>query len=66
MKRIFAIVLTLVIVFLCGCGNKTPETQGKVTESEITTTDEVSFYLSIPTGSTYLTYVDDIVVRAYK
>ena len=40
MKRIFAIVLTLVIVFLCGCGNKTPESQGELTESKITTTDE--------------------------
>jgi len=37
-----------------------------ISTPEITTTDEVSFYLSIPTGSTYLTYVDDIVVRAYK
>ena len=40
MKRIFAIVLTLVIVFLCGCGNKIPESQGELTESKITTTDE--------------------------
>jgi hypothetical protein len=42
MKKIFAIILTLAIVCLCGCGNKTPEAQGELTESNITTTNEIT------------------------
>lgn len=42
MKKFLNVFLACCILFLSGCGNKTPEATGEFTESNITTTDEIT------------------------
>lgn len=42
MKKFLNILLACSILFLSGCGNKTPEPMGELTESNITTTNEIT------------------------
>lgn len=42
MKKFFNIFLACSVLFLSACGNKTPEASGELTESDVTTTDEIT------------------------